>query len=124
MSYEVLYDDNENSGSVPEKLALISSFSVAIRQKIVFSLSRIASVLHRWLSSVTNGANVNHIQHLQLLDAARRWGLEIGIFFSIHIYGRRFNWQPPPHVSVGCGGLNKHGQWKKLGVMKDPMRSR
>ncbi|EFM6548768.1 hypothetical protein CCT84_004627, partial [Escherichia coli] len=25
--------------------------------------------------------------------------------------------------SVTCGGLNKHGQWKKLSFLKDAMRS-
>ncbi|WP_353749921.1 transposase, partial [Shigella sp. FJ201103] len=28
------------------------------------------------------------------------------------------------HVSVTCGGLNKHGQWKKLSFLKDAIRSR
>ncbi|WP_350028066.1 transposase [Escherichia coli] len=27
-------------------------------------------------------------------------------------------------MSVTCGGLNKHGQWKKLSFLKDAMRSR
>ncbi|WP_434543007.1 transposase [Escherichia coli] len=51
-------------------------------------------------------------------------GLEPGIFCAIHTYGRRLNWHPHVHVSVTCGGLNKHGQWKKLSFLKDAMRSR
>ncbi|OUZ53336.1 hypothetical protein CBL27_27305 [Shigella sonnei] len=27
-------------------------------------------------------------------------------------------------MSVTCGGLNKHGQWKKLSFLKDAIRSR
>ncbi len=49
---------------------------------------------------------------------------EPGIFCAIHTYGRRLNWHPHVHVSVTCGGLNKHGQWKKLSFLKDAMRSR
>ncbi|CAM6662460.1 transposase [Escherichia coli] len=59
-----------------------------------------------------------------LLYAARKRGLEPGIFCAIHTYGRRLNWHPHVHVSVTCGGLNKHGQWKKLSFLKDAMRSR
>ena len=28
------------------------------------------------------------------------------------------NWHPHVHVSVTCGGLNKHGQWKKLSFLE------
>ncbi|WP_193227920.1 transposase, partial [Escherichia coli] len=59
-----------------------------------------------------------------LLYAARKRGQEPGIFCAIHTYGRRLNWHPYVHVSVTCGGLNKHGQWKKLSFLKDAMRSR
>ncbi len=51
-------------------------------------------------------------------------GWNPGIFCAIHTYGRRLNWHPHVHVSVTCGGLNKHGQWKKLSFLKDAMRSR
>ncbi|EGE3806999.1 TPA: transposase, partial [Shigella flexneri] len=51
-------------------------------------------------------------------------GQEPGIFCAIHTYGRRLNWHPHVHVSVTCGGRNKHGQWKKLSFLKDAMRSR
>lgn len=57
-----------------------------------------------------------------LLYAAQKRGLEIGIFCAIHTYGRRLNWHPHVHVSVTCGGLNKHGQWKKLSFLEDAMR--
>ncbi|HHU1666751.1 TPA: IS91 family transposase [Escherichia coli] len=53
-----------------------------------------------------------------------RQSFEPGIFCAIHTYGRRLNWHPHVHVSVTCGGLNKHGQWKKLSFLKDAMRSR
>ena len=46
-----------------------------------------------------------------LLYAARKRGLEPGIFCAIHTYDRRLNWHPHVHVSVICGDLNKHGQW-------------
>ncbi|WP_394734940.1 transposase, partial [Shigella flexneri] len=58
------------------------------------------------------------------LYAARKRGQEPGIFCAIHTYGRRLNWHPHVHVSVTCGGLNKHGQWKKLSFLKDAIRSR
>ena len=53
-----------------------------------------------------------------LLYAALKTGLEPGIFCAIHTYGCRLNWHPHVHVSVTCGGLNKHGQWKKLSFLE------
>ena len=47
---------------------------------------------------------------VNLLYAARKRGLEPGIFCAIHTYGRRLNWHPHGHVTVICGDLNKHGQ--------------
>ncbi|KSB51813.1 hypothetical protein LFZ39_14120 [Salmonella enterica subsp. enterica serovar Pullorum] len=60
-----------------------------------------------------------------LLYAARKRGSwNPVVFCAIHTYGRRLNWHPHVHVSVTCGGLNKHGHWKKLSFLKDAMRSR
>lgn len=59
-----------------------------------------------------------------LLYAAGKRGLDIGIFCAIHTYGRRLNWHPHVHVSVTCGGINEHGKWKKISFRKDAMRAR
>ncbi len=74
---------------------------------------------NRWLLN-----DVCRLAVENLLYAARKRGLEPGIFCAIHTYGRRLNWHPHVHVSVTCGGLNKHGHWKKLSFLKDAMRSR
>ncbi|EPN1937954.1 IS91 family transposase, partial [Escherichia coli] len=74
---------------------------------------------NRWLLN-----NLCRLAVENLLYAARKRGLEPGIFCAIHTYGRRLNWHPHVHVSVTCGGLNKHGQWKKQSFLKDTMRSR
>lgn len=74
---------------------------------------------NRWLLN-----DVCRLAVENLLYAARKRGLEPGIFCAIHTYDRRLNWHPHVHVSVTCGGLNKHGQWKKLSFLKDAMRSR
>ncbi|WP_040234708.1 IS91 family transposase [Shigella flexneri] len=74
---------------------------------------------NRWLLN-----DVCRLAVENLLYAARKRGQEPGIFCAIHTYGRRLNWHPHVHVSVTCGGLNKHGQWKKLSFLKDAMRSR
>ncbi|WP_146679426.1 transposase [Candidatus Enterovibrio escicola] len=33
--------------------------------------------------------------------------MDIGIFFVLHTYGRKFNWSTHPHLSVTQGGLHK-----------------
>lgn len=68
---------------------------------------------NRWLLN-----DVCRLAVENLLYAARKRGLEPGIFCAIHTYGRRLNWHPHVHVSVTCGGLNKHGQWKKLSFLE------
>ena len=73
---------------------------------------------NRWLLN-----DVCRLAVENLLYTARKRGPEPGIFCAIHTYGRRLNWHPHVHVSVTCGGLNKHGQWKKLSFPKDAMRS-
>ncbi|STH68587.1 putative IS1294 transposase [Escherichia coli] len=60
---------------------------------------------NRWLLN-----DVCRLAVENLLYAARKRGQEPGIFCAIHTYGRRLNWHPHVHVSVTCGGLNKHGQ--------------
>ncbi len=74
---------------------------------------------NRWLLGELSALAVDN-----LLYAARKRGLEIGVFCAIHTYGRRLNWHPHVHVSVTCGGLNEHGQWKKISFLKDAMRAR
>lgn len=59
-----------------------------------------------------------------LLYAAGKRALDIGIFCAIHTYGRRLNWHPHVHVSVTCGGIDEHGKWKKISFRKDTMRTR
>ncbi|ENA4144246.1 transposase [Escherichia coli] len=64
---------------------------------------------NRWLLN-----DVCRLAVENLLYAART---EPGIFCAIHTYGCRLNWHPHEHVSVTCGGLNKHGQRKKLSFL-------
>ncbi|UIA83078.1 IS91 family transposase [Erwinia tracheiphila] len=59
-----------------------------------------------------------------LLYAAGKRGLDIGIFCPIHTYSRRLNWHPHVHVSVTCGGIDEHGKWRKISFRKDAMRTR
>lgn len=49
-----------------------------------------------------------------LLYAANKLGLDIGIFCALHTFGRRLTWHPHVHASVTLGGMNEHGDWKKL----------
>lgn len=49
-----------------------------------------------------------------LLYAAKRRGLKIGIFWALHTFGRRLTWHPHVHVSVTLGVVNEHGNWKDL----------
>lgn len=60
----------------------------------------------------------------QDFHAPRLDKLVIGIFCTIHTYGRRLNWHPHVHVSVTCGGIDAHGKWKKINFRKDAMRAR
>lgn len=59
-----------------------------------------------------------------LLYAAGKRALDIGIFCAIHTYGRRLNWHPHVHVSVTYGGIDAHAKWKKISYRKDAMRAR
>ncbi|EFE93283.1 hypothetical protein HMPREF0758_5015 [Serratia odorifera DSM 4582] len=47
-----------------------------------------------------------------LLCAADKRGLDIGIFCAIHTYDRRLNWHAHVHVSVTYGGIDEHGKCK------------
>ena len=49
-----------------------------------------------------------------LLYAAKRRGVKIGIFCALHTFGRRLTWHPHVHVSVTLGGITEHGDWKDL----------
>lgn len=49
-----------------------------------------------------------------LLYAAKKRGLTIGIFGALHTYGRQLNWNCHIHLSWTTGGLNRHGDWKAL----------
>jgi len=59
-----------------------------------------------------------------LLYAARKRGLEVGIFCAIHTYGRRLNWHPHVHVSVTGGGIDEQGVWKNIAFYKTALRQR
>jgi hypothetical protein len=59
-----------------------------------------------------------------LLYAAGKRGLDIGIFCAIHAYGRRLNWHPHVHVSVTCGGIDAPRKRKKISFRKDAIRAR
>jgi hypothetical protein len=59
-----------------------------------------------------------------LLYAADRRGLRIGLFGAIHTYGRRLNWHPHAHLSVTAGGLDEQGVWKGLSFHESAMRRR
>ncbi|PCD85235.1 IS91 family transposase, partial [Vibrio mediterranei] len=49
-----------------------------------------------------------------LLYAAEKRGLDIGIFCAIHTFGRQLTWHPHIHASVTLGGVNQYGDWKPL----------
>ena len=91
-------------------------------QHLVFTLPDIL-----WPLFYHNRDLLNDICRLavdNLLYAARKRGLEIGIFCAIHTYGRRLNWHPHVHVSVTCGGINEQGVWKDMSFRKSALRQR
>ncbi|MFS1538383.1 MAG: transposase [Candidatus Phlomobacter fragariae] len=48
-----------------------------------------------------------------MLRFARKIGVEIGIFYALHTYGRQLNQHPHIHFSITHGGLYlKKGVWK------------
>ncbi|WP_336845385.1 transposase, partial [Providencia rettgeri] len=49
-----------------------------------------------------------------LLYAAQKRGLTVGIFGALHTYGRQLNWNCHIHLSWTTGGLNRYGDWKAL----------
>jgi hypothetical protein len=50
-----------------------------------------------------------------MLRWARKQGIEVGIFFALHTYGRQLNQHPHIHVSVTRGGLDvKNDIWRTL----------
>ncbi|MBT2375378.1 IS91 family transposase [Pseudomonas fluorescens] len=59
-----------------------------------------------------------------LLHAAQRRGLYIGLFGAIHTYGRRLNWHPHVHLSATAGRLDEHGGWKNMAFHQNAMRQR
>lgn len=59
-----------------------------------------------------------------LLHAAQRRGVYIGLFGAIHTYGRRLNWHPHVHLSATAGGLDEHGVWKNMTFHEKAMRQR
>ena len=54
-----------------------------------------------------------------LQDFAEQYGLMVGIFCALHTFGRDLKFNTHVHVSITCGGLNKHGKWKKLRYVKN-----
>ncbi|ARF52154.1 IS91 family transposase [Pantoea stewartii] len=59
-----------------------------------------------------------------LLYAAEKRGLTIGIFGALHTYGRQLNWNCHLHLSWTTGGLNTHGDWKKMSFALPKVRER
>ena len=59
-----------------------------------------------------------------LLYAAEKWGLTIGIFGALHTYGRQLNWNCHIHLSWTTGGINAHGDWKKMSFALPKVRER
>lgn len=59
-----------------------------------------------------------------LLHAAQRRGVYIGLLDAIHTYGRRLNWHPHVHLSATAGGLDEHGAWKNMTFHEKAMRQR
>lgn len=59
-----------------------------------------------------------------LLYAAKQRGLTLGIFGALHTYGRRLNWNCHIHLSWTTGGINAHGNWKKMSFSLIKVRTR
>lgn len=59
-----------------------------------------------------------------LLYAAEKRGLTIGLFGALHTYGRQFNWNCHIHLSWTTGGINEHGRWKKITFHLPTVRKR
>lgn len=59
-----------------------------------------------------------------LLYAAQKKGLTIGIFGALHTYGRQLNWNCHIHLSWTTGGLNEHGAWKAMAFALPKVRAR
>lgn len=59
-----------------------------------------------------------------LLYAAQKRGLTIGIFGALHTYGRQLNWNCHIHLSWTTGGINTHGNWKAMNFDLPKVRSR
>ncbi|MGF7483538.1 transposase zinc-binding domain-containing protein [Providencia sp. SP181] len=50
-----------------------------------------------------------------LLKWAKKLSIEIGLFVTLHTYGRQLNSHPHIHLSVTCEGLClKHGIWRPI----------
>lgn len=49
-----------------------------------------------------------------LLYAAEQRGLTMGIFGALYTYGRQLNRNCHIHLSWITGGINRHGDWKKM----------
>lgn len=59
-----------------------------------------------------------------LLYAAEKKGLNIGIFGALHTYGRQLNWNCHIHLSWTTGGINEHDNWKKMSFSLPKVRGR
>lgn len=84
----------------------------------------VLSCLSKKATDLWIAAQLNRLAVDNLLYAAGKRALDIGIFYAIHTYGRRLNWHPHLYVSVTCGGIDEHGKWKKISFRKDAMRPR
>lgn len=59
-----------------------------------------------------------------LLYAAKKRGLKIGIFCVIHTNSRRLTWHPHLHISITLGGINRHGDWKNMTFDREKITAR
>ena len=49
-----------------------------------------------------------------LLYAAKKRRLTMGIFGALHTYGRKLNWNTHIHLSWTMGGINQNEKWKSM----------
>jgi len=80
-----------------------------------------------WVLFFNNRFLLNQICQLavdNLLYAAKKRGLTIGIFCAIHTYGRRLTWHPHVHVSVTLGGLDEKGKWRAIEFIHEKVEQR
>lgn len=74
---------------------------------------------NRWLLNGLFALAADNLQY-----AAELRGLTVGIFGALHTYGRQLNWNCHIHLSWTTGGINAHGDWKKMSFALPKVRAR